>query len=287
MLDPFFSIIITTKNRPEFLKTSIDSVLRQSFQNFEILIVNDGEKLSQNPIEGFDIKFFDNSGSGICSARNKGMKEAQGKYLIFLDDDEYFEQSHLENLAQFYNNNDPQVILKAGTKLLSEGKYIVEGKFTDSKALLPQIWKYGASMSDYCFPSEIKNSVSFDEEAKVTNDFLFLNMAFCFFPQRFLNLNSVIVPDHPQRISYFKFQHPLEYCKAELNVILNSVSFLCKMKLPQKISLRMQLTKAWKTTLVYFTHSIKQSKFLSSMNVLGLCFNTTLRLIELATLKSS
>lgn len=280
MPDPFFSIIIPTKNRPVFLKKAIDSVLKQSFQNFEIIIVNDGEKLSRTPFNGLKIGFFDNPGSGICSARNKGMKVALGKYLIFLDDDEYIEQDHLEKLAQYYRNNGPQIILKAGTKLLKEDNYIVEGKFTDSKALLPQIWKYGASMSDFSFPSEIKNSVSFDEEVKVTNDFLFLNMAFCYYPQRFLNLNSVIVLDHEHRISYLKFQSPLEYCIAELNVISKAIRFLYKKKYIHVVSLRTQIGKVCKTSIVYFFHSIKQIKLISAARILLISIKLALKFLQ-------
>ncbi len=81
------SIIIPTRNRPEFLLTAVESVLQQSCEDFELLIVNDGTV----PLAQFTdrrIRILENDQAGAVSARNLGVVAAQGPCIAFLDDDD-------------------------------------------------------------------------------------------------------------------------------------------------------------------------------------------------------
>ena len=92
-MKPKVSIIIPTCNRPNLIKRAINSVLKQTFQDFEIIIVDDGfkeraEKVVKN-IKDERIKYIQhevNKGGG--AARNTGIKATQGEYIAFLDDDD-------------------------------------------------------------------------------------------------------------------------------------------------------------------------------------------------------
>ena len=88
------SVIIPIYNQGKYLEDCILSLKKQSFQNFEIIIVNDGstDVLTLELLNGFtkdtQIKIFNTKNNGVCSARNFGFQNATGKYLLFLDADD-------------------------------------------------------------------------------------------------------------------------------------------------------------------------------------------------------
>lgn len=101
---PYFSVIMPVYNRAELVKESIDSVLRQTFQDFELICINDGstdntlEVLSE--LEKIDprIKVISHENKGRCQARNSGIAHAKGKWIAFLDSDDFYLDNHLETL---------------------------------------------------------------------------------------------------------------------------------------------------------------------------------------------
>ena len=100
-----FSVIITTFNRLDKLKIAVKSVLEQSYNNFELIVVNDaGVKIEECLTEYCDdrIKIVNREQkNGPAAARNSGLKIAQGKYIAFLDDDDLFLNNHLETAFRF------------------------------------------------------------------------------------------------------------------------------------------------------------------------------------------
>ena len=101
---PLVSVIIPTFNRPKMLMEAIDSVLAQSLDDFEIIIVNDAGKLVENSIINRDprnrISYIrHNLNKGLAAARNTGLLLAKGKYICYLDDDDIFLPNHLEILV--------------------------------------------------------------------------------------------------------------------------------------------------------------------------------------------
>jgi len=94
------SVIMPLYNMEAFLKTSIESVLEQTFSNFELIIVDDGS--TDNSVQivcGFSdkrIKYFKQMNLGVSSARNFGILNAQGKYCAFLDPDDIWLSNKLE-----------------------------------------------------------------------------------------------------------------------------------------------------------------------------------------------
>jgi len=100
-MNPKISVIIPTYNRPDRLERAINSVLNQSFQDFEIIIVDDGVKeRADKVIEGIDdnrIIYIQHSvNKGVSEARNTGVKKARGRYITFLDDDDEYLLNKLE-----------------------------------------------------------------------------------------------------------------------------------------------------------------------------------------------
>ena len=100
MKNPLVSIIIPNYNKEEFLSICIQSVLNQTYKNFEIIIIdNFSSDRSLDVIKKFidpRINLFQFQNNGIIAAsRNFGIKKSNGKYLAFLDSDDYWMKDKL------------------------------------------------------------------------------------------------------------------------------------------------------------------------------------------------
>ncbi|CEA15290.1 hypothetical protein ING2E5B_0523 [Fermentimonas caenicola] len=95
-----FSVIIPLYNKELSISNTIQSVLDQTFQNFEIVIVNDGSTdNSVKEVEKFDdkrIRLIHQENKGVSAARNRGIEEAKYEWIAFLDGDDLWEKEHLE-----------------------------------------------------------------------------------------------------------------------------------------------------------------------------------------------
>lgn len=116
MNNPHFSIIIPAYNAEKTIERCIMSVQAQSFNNYEILIINDGSKdntlsVIQN-IASSDsrIKVFDKDNGGVSSARNLGIDNSQGEYILFIDADDEIEPNYLLSFTQDVNKKADLII---------------------------------------------------------------------------------------------------------------------------------------------------------------------------------
>ena len=99
---PMFSVVMTTYNRPRLLQDAIASVLDQTFQDFEILVVNDGGPQVESSLswtgEDARITYVRQPNRGPSAARNAALKLARGRYVVYLDDDDLMRREHLDTL---------------------------------------------------------------------------------------------------------------------------------------------------------------------------------------------
>ncbi len=106
-----FSIIIPVYNTEKYLKRCIESVLNQTNQNFEIIIINDGSKdKSEEILKNYEtntkIKIIKQINHGLSYTRNVGIQKAKGDYIIFLDSDDLIEKELLKTIDKNINNED-------------------------------------------------------------------------------------------------------------------------------------------------------------------------------------
>jgi glycosyltransferase involved in cell wall biosynthesis len=105
---PKISVIIPLFNKGFIISKTLQSVLAQTFTDFEIVIINDGstdngfEIVSQFSDER--IKLFQQENKGAAAARNLGIEKAKGELIAFLDADDYWFQNHLEELFKLYTD---------------------------------------------------------------------------------------------------------------------------------------------------------------------------------------
>ncbi len=113
------SVVIPVYNSSQYLPQCLDSLLKQTYQNMEILCVNDGstdgslEILEQFAQKDERIKIFtkENEGKGAASARNMGLANATGKYVHFLDSDDFFEPNMFEEMVGKAEKTDADVVI--------------------------------------------------------------------------------------------------------------------------------------------------------------------------------
>ena len=127
MSSVFFSVIIPVFNRERTIQKAIDSVIEQSFTNFELIIINDGstdstkdilEKLPNN------IKIIHQENHGVSHARNRGIESAQGEFIAFLDSDDYWHKEKLKKQYDYLQQNPNSKILHCDEVWIRNGKRV-------------------------------------------------------------------------------------------------------------------------------------------------------------------
>lgn len=126
-MEELVSIITPTYNSAKYIKETIESVLNQTYSNWEMIIVDDDSKdNTQDVVEQIKdkrikyIKLSENSGAAI--ARNTAMKNASGKYMAFLDSDDIWEKDKLDKQLKFMKENNYNFTCTAYEKIDENGK---------------------------------------------------------------------------------------------------------------------------------------------------------------------
>jgi len=109
---PLVSVIIPIYNRIDYIHEAINSVLEQTYKEYEIIVVNDGSsvnvKEALEPYRDRIVYLYHQENRGIAAARNTGIKGSKGKYIALLDEDDLFEPQKLEIQVPILENN-PEV----------------------------------------------------------------------------------------------------------------------------------------------------------------------------------
>jgi len=111
------SVIMPIYNSEKYLKEAIDSVLNQSFKDFELICINDGstdnspEILENYRKKDKRIKIINQKNQGLSAARNKGLKNSEGEFIFFIDSDDYIAKNTLKKLYQNARINDSDIVL--------------------------------------------------------------------------------------------------------------------------------------------------------------------------------
>ena len=118
-----FSVIIVTYNRNKLLERSLKSVLKQSLQPKEIIIVNNYHKPLKNKFKSSKIKIIESiKNFDSADGRNIGSITASSKYLAFLDDDDYWHKDYLKISKKNILNKFPDILI-ANKIYFDDGKY--------------------------------------------------------------------------------------------------------------------------------------------------------------------
>jgi glycosyltransferase involved in cell wall biosynthesis len=125
------SVIIPTFNRACLLGRAVESVLSQTYNNYEIMVVDDGsDDETSDIIESFNkqVRFFHIPHSGVSKARNTGIENAKGEWISFLDSDDYWLPQKLEKQMAYLKSNPEYRVCHTDEIWIKNGKRINQGK---------------------------------------------------------------------------------------------------------------------------------------------------------------
>lgn len=120
------SIIIPIYNKGKYIAKCLSSIIRQSYGCFEIIIINDGSTDdSEDVIQKFQImderiKLYSYSNGGVSVARNRGISMAQGKYIMFIDADDWIESGYLQRIMVYVERSDADIYIWGITKQIAD-----------------------------------------------------------------------------------------------------------------------------------------------------------------------
>lgn len=150
-----FSVIIPSYNGARYIKKSIYSVLKQMFDDFEIIVVDDGSMDNTTEvvksIDDGRINYIYQENGGVSSARNTGIKNAKGDYICFLDADDLWKPNHLLVMAKLIERFPGCSVYLTGYEiLLCDGNKITKRclspngiEYHQSDNVFKEIWNYG------------------------------------------------------------------------------------------------------------------------------------------------
>lgn len=159
-MDKLISVIVPIYKVENFLNKSVESVLNQSYKNFELILVNDGSpdncpKMCDDwAKKDSRIKVLHKENGGLSSARNAGLNICKGEYIAFLDSDDYLEKDYLKKLLAAMLANDADLVI-CGLNYVDENGVEIKN---NNKVLTPKIYKQQEKF-DIIFKDNTINSV--------------------------------------------------------------------------------------------------------------------------------
>ncbi|MFD2938723.1 glycosyltransferase family 2 protein [Flavobacterium notoginsengisoli] len=147
----FFSVIIPLYNKEHFIENTIQSILDQTFQDFEIIVVNDGstDKSEEKLLKFKDsrIHYFSKKNEGASTARNYGIEKAKSDFITFLDADDYWYPTFLETMFNLISKVPDQNVFSAAIE------------FDTSKKIIPVQYSISKSNNDFEIVNYFKASL--------------------------------------------------------------------------------------------------------------------------------
>ncbi len=134
-MNKLVSVIIPVFNVEDYLKQCIESILKQTYKNLEIIILNDGSTDNSKSIceiykkKDSRIKLYSKKNGGLSSARNYGLEKSNGDYILFVDSDDFIENWMVEELINKCEQNDCQIGMIGVYKFFSSQKFYKESNF--------------------------------------------------------------------------------------------------------------------------------------------------------------
>lgn len=240
---PEVSIIVPLYNKKEYVTDMLESVRSQSFQDYELILVDDGSTDGSGQIaeryaahdERLRVVHIKNG--GVSHARNIGLEMATGTYITFVDADDTLAPKYLENLYRCITENDVDLVISGVVKVRDDSSQSASvlppfhGKkaWKDILQTFAQVQKesgiYGFCVAKV-FPKSILDSIRFDEKLQLAEDFdfylkLYNNVSTFFFDNAALYYYRQDTDNSPLSVA----DNEIDY-NAQLEIQLRYASFL-------------------------------------------------------------
>lgn len=201
-LPPVVSIIVPIYNAHMTLDRCLGSILRQTFTDYEVLMVNDGSTDNSLSIcrlyERLDKRFhtLDKPNSGVSSSRNLALRRASGKYIQFIDSDDWLTEDATETFVRLAEEQNADMVVTGFYRVIEEQKYrksaikeeqlLTRNEFAEQMMKSPADFFYGVSWNKlYKRTLLLNHNLFFQEDMKWCEDFL-LNLEYLQYANRIM-----------------------------------------------------------------------------------------------------
>ncbi|MGM5693734.1 glycosyltransferase family 2 protein [Streptococcus suis] len=136
------SIIVPIYNVEKYLSKCIESILKQTYEDIEILLVNDGSTDNSEFIclefanKDNRIRYFKKENGGLSDARNYGIDRAKGNYLVFVDSDDFLESEFVEQLFRAIVRENAMVAITGYDRVDAQGHFLRTERLSTNKSIL-------------------------------------------------------------------------------------------------------------------------------------------------------
>lgn len=200
------SIIIPTHNRARLLPRAIDSVLAQTDDDWELIVVDDGStdntKAVVSKYTDARIRYVYQTNRELNGARNTGVRHAQGQYTGFLDDDDELLPDHLARLKYSIEKTNGKFDIYRSGELLRRGAKTTEGiNYTNGEDVLPQFWEHPTGLFGMLLKTDLLSEYPFNETHLLLDDFLWLNGILPNVTLHQIDAHTAVVNLHPEQRS--------------------------------------------------------------------------------------
>lgn len=153
-----YSVVIPLYNKQRYIKETLKSVLNQTFQDFEILVVDDGstdESLKEaKKVVSEKIRIIEQENQGVAVARNTGILHAKGEYISFLDADDIWRKNYLETIEGLTKNyTQSDIFVTAYAVDLGNGKTNLSTQLMPEEGCLESYWLTLTEKYDFVWTS--------------------------------------------------------------------------------------------------------------------------------------
>lgn len=231
MSNPLISVVIPVYNTAPYLEKCLDSVVKQTYQNLQVIIINDGSTDDSAEIcqkfadKDKRIEFINKKNEGVSTARNMGIEKSHGEWIYFLDSDDYLDFNAFSQLVSISLEYKVDVI-QFGLQSVKDGALV--------KKHCPSTFKIYSNLAEFIKENEMKplsaclhftknslikeHGVFFNPNLKHNEDMLFMYTIFCY-------ANKIVTFD---KILYNQVLSPNSASRkpVEIKVLYDKLTFL-------------------------------------------------------------
>lgn len=220
------TIIVPIYNSFQYIDRCLQSIQKQTYNNIEVLLIDDGSNDLSSTIYleyckvDKRFKFFKKSNGGVSSARNLGLENATGEYVIFIDSDDYVTENHVETLVSHMTNYDVAIIGYQEIGVSNKVQQKIKQEIIEKKQLIKSLLadrNINNSPCNKIYKKEIldRHKIYFYENIQFGEDLVF-NMEY------FLNIRNAFVTG---KVTYMYQKYP----ESATGAVSDQVKFLVRL----------------------------------------------------------
>ncbi|MGL4252976.1 MAG: glycosyltransferase family 2 protein, partial [Fusobacteriaceae bacterium] len=238
MMEKSISVVVAVYNGEKYIERCIDSIINQEFKNLEIIIIDDGsqdetENLCKKYLGIQNLKYIKVQNGGCSKARNIGIENALGEYIVFVDADDYLEKNMYKDMYRCAIENNADIVV-SGFKKVRENRELEDVLIPQKSDYMESFFKLIAKDDDSFYPVWnklykrailIEKKIKFPLDTHMGEDIVFNYKMFYFSSivsvcreatyNYFLNTQGVTQNSAKRGDVYKSFSHILEFIKEQ------------------------------------------------------------------------